>query len=462
MIRYSIFIVDDEKDLAEAVALCLAPHYDVRVFGKARDALEAMKGDPPDLVLLDIRMPVMDGIEALERIRHQSPGVLVIMVTAFEETRTVVKAMRLGAHDYVVKPIQMDLLDLVVKKALESIRLRKEVRALQERMLLESFPWFVGRSRAIQGVMQFVDAVARSQDTPVLILGESGTGKELVASAIHFRSPNYQGPMISVNCAAIPANLVESELFGYARGAFSGAAAPGKKGFIEEAEGGTLFLDEIGDLSLDAQAKLLRFLDSGDFFRVGSTRRVSVKTRIISATNKDLDRMVREGRFREDFLFRIGVLKVEVPSLKDRPEDIMPIAQHFLVEFSEKFKKPFEAISTEAEQALKSYPWKGNIRELRNVIERAVLIEEGPVPWLRDLASARDHPHAADGPASGLGGAWSIPEEGVNLSFILDGVERKYLEKALERSGGNETEAARLLGMKYSTLRYRKKKLLGD
>ena len=456
MVTYSIYIVDDEQSLARGIALSLSKDYRTMSFTTAETALQAMAKNSPDLVLLDIGLPGMNGVEALRRIKKDYPEIVVIMITAFEDIKTVISAMRLGAYDYIVKPIQMDSLEITVNNALESIRLRKEVHALQEKYLTENLPFFVGESKVIQEVMQYIENVAKSPDTPILVLGESGTGKELIASAIHFRSPNFKGPLIPVNCAAIPKDLLESELFGYERGAFSGAKSTGKKGLIEQAAGGTLFLDEIGDLDVGAQAKLLRFLESGEFYKVGGTKTVHVQTRVVSATNKDLVKMIDDGSFREDLYFRIGVVKLEVPSLNDRPEDILPIAKHFLMEFSSKFGKSFSGLTPEAERALLRFHWRGNVRELKNIIERAALIGKGPELTLLDLgiqeADRADEQKHLPGELTP-----AISQTGIDLPSLLESLERRYIEEALRITKTNETKAAELLHLKYSTFRYRRR-----
>ncbi len=452
---YSIFIVDDEKKLAEAIAKYLRAYFKTKTFFSARSAISAMEaGDVPDLVLLDIRMPEMDGLEALEKIKELFPDVMVIMTTAYEETNIVVEAMKKGAHDFIIKPVMMDLLEEVIKKALENVHLKKEIEALQEKTLQEHVPFFVGESKAIVKVMHFVKRVAQSPETPILILGESGTGKELTARAIHHHSPNFKGPFIAINCAAVPSELIESELFGYAGGAFSGAASKGKKGLIEKATNGTLFLDEIGDMSLDAQAKLLRFLDSGHFYRVGSTTKTEVRTRVVSATNKDIDGLMEQGLFREDFFYRIGVVTVEVPTLNKRRADIIPLAKIFMTEFASIFNKRFTAISPAAEKLLMNHRWRGNIRELKNVLERAVLLEAGPELQLQDLAGPPP-PQASDSK-----NAWpTIPVEGMDLSAFSETIEKHYFQEALRMAKENEAQAAKLLGVNYSTFRYRRRKL---
>jgi len=293
MIPYSIYIVDDERTIREGITMTLETEYQVKAFPTAETAIDVIKSYPPDLVLLDIGLPGMNGIEALRKIKGLYPTLLVIMITAYEDIDTVISAMKLGAYDYVVKPIHMDGLEVTIRNALETISLRKEVQILQEKYLKENLPCFIAESNAIQDVMDFIGMVAKSPDTPILIFGETGTGKELIASAIHYRSPNFKNPLVTVNCASIPRDLVESELFGYEKGAFSGASPSGKKGLIEEAANGTLFLDEVGDLSLEAQAKLLRFLEDGEYYRVGSTKKLQIHTRVVSATNKksgELDR----------------------------------------------------------------------------------------------------------------------------------------------------------------------------
>ncbi len=454
MISYSIYIVDDEQSLARGIAASLLKEYRAVPYTTAEAALAAIKADPPDLVLLDIGLPGMSGIEALEKIKKDYPDIIVIMITAYEDIDTVISAMRLGAYDYVIKPIQMDSLLITIRNALETIRLRKEIIALQDTCLKENLPFFIGKSKAIQDVMQLVGNVSKSTDTAVLIVGETGTGKELIAGAIHYRSPLFRGPLVTVNCAAIPKDLLESELFGYEKGAFSGADEAGKRGLVEAAADGTLFLDEIGDLSLEAQAKLLRFLETGDFYKVGSTKKITISTRIVSATNKDLESMMQQGLFREDLYYRISVVKIEVPRLSKRQEDILPMARQFLVEFSNKFGKTFTSISPKAEAALVNQSWSGNVRELKNIIERAILIGNGPELTPEDLGFSSvpaDEVYSAS--------ASMIPPEGVDLDGILEALERDYIEEALRLAEGNEARAAELLHMKYTTLRYRCRKI---
>ena len=455
MVAYSIYVVDDDSDMREVLSLALEPKFQVKAFSTAGSAIEVIKDDPPDLVLLDIGLPDMSGVDALREIKKLHPEALVIMVTASTDIDTAISTMKLGASDYMTKPINVDTLEVSVRNALDRIRLRKQVQALQEKYLKENIPCFVGESNAIQDVMQFVDKVAKAIDTPVLILGETGTGKELIASAIHYKSPNFNGPFLTLNCSAIPRDLIESELFGYEKGAFTGAQAAGKKGLVEQAADGTLFLDEVGDLSLEAQAKLLRFLEEGEYYRVGGTKKLRIQTRVVSATNKDLVAMIEKDLFRRDLYYRLAVIKVEVPSLNNRRDDIVPIARHFLSEFGSKHGKSFTGFSLETEGYLKNHQWQGNIRELRNLVERGILVGPGPELTPQDLGLEGGFEGVSPQSAEGDSGTPTLPDEGLDLQAL----EEHYLREALTKAGGNETKAAKLLRMSYYSFRYRRKKL---
>ena len=459
VIRYSIYIVDDDPAIRDGLALSLAGKYEVSTFPSGEDVLEGLKSNPPDLMLLDIGLPKKNGMEVLRDARELCPELLVIMITAFEDVSTTVSAMQLGAYDYIVKPLHLESIELTIGKALETIRLRKEVKILQEKHLTENVPFFIGESEVIRDVTEFITLVAKSATTPVLILGETGTGKELIARAIHFRSANFNGHLVTVNCAAIPKELIESELFGYEKGAFSGARVSGKRGRIQEAEGGTLFLDEVGDLSQEAQAKLLRFLEDGEFYRVGGTEKLYVQTRVISATNKNIDDLIQKGLFRDDLYYRLGVVRMQVPSLNERRDDILPLAKHFLVEFSRDFSRNFSRISSEAAAALTAHDWRGNVRELKNLIERGVLVGKGEELTLQDLGievpgkefrPKREGHEVAPPP---------IPPEGLDFPSVQESFEKSYFEQALRMAGGNESKAAKLLNMNHHTFRYRLKKL---
>ncbi|MGD8470354.1 MAG: sigma-54 dependent transcriptional regulator [Desulfobacterales bacterium] len=460
MTPYAIYIVDDEAVARDGLRLALKKkNYEVAAFETAEDALKAIDASPPDLVLLDIGLPGMSGVEALEIIKERHPEVLVVMITAYEDVPTVVSAMKNGAYEYVVKPVQMDALLVILRNAFETIAMRKEIQALHEKYLKENLPCFIGESNAIQDVMELVDKAARSPDTPILIQGDTGTGKELIAKAIHYKSPNFKGPMVAVNCAAMPKELIESELFGYEKGAFTGAERAGKEGLVEKAAGGTLFLDEVADLSAEAQVKLLRFLDEGEYYRVGGTRRRSVKTRIITAANRDLAALVEDGHFRRDLYHRFAVVKLEVPSLRQRRDDIVPMAKHFLLEYSQKFKKSFSAISTEAEAALKQYDWPGNVRELKNLIERGILLSDGPELTLDALGlTEKNGPRSADQPDNGHN-LPPVSAAGIDFTAIIEDIEKAYFEQALKLANGNESRAALLLNLTRDKFRYRRNKL---
>ena len=458
MTVFRLFIVDDEESIRDAAQLFFGSDHEVETFASAESALCAMASRAPDLVLLDIGLPGMSGIEALKAIRSTDPDLPVIMITAFEDIETVVAAMRHGAYDYVLKPFRMKILETRINNALEKIRLRKEVQALQETFLKEQLPCFIGKSSVIQEIMDFVGVVAKSPDTPVLILGDTGTGKELIAKTIHYKSPNHARPFVALNCAAIPGELIESELFGYEKGAFSGAGTTGKKGIIEEAAGGTLLLDEVGDMSLQAQAKLLRFLENGEYYRVGSSRKRHVQIRLVSATNRDLAQMVEKGLFRPDLFHRLAVLTVNVPTLNERPDDIVPIAEFFLVQFGKKFNKPMRGFTPEAKDALRRHRWTGNVRELKNRIERAVLLEQGPELTPAGLGALDAVRPGSPPPPVGF----SLPPiepDGVDLDQIVAAVERHYFSEAIRVSSRNASAAARRLGMNYYAFRRRREKL---
>ncbi|MCD6115866.1 sigma-54-dependent Fis family transcriptional regulator [bacterium] len=458
MITYSIYVIDDEETIREGISTVLGTEYNVKAFTNAESAFDVFKISLPDLILLDIGLPGMNGIDALRKIKEIHPEVLIIMITAYEDINSVVSAMKLGAYDYVLKPIHMDRLELSIKNALESIKLRKEIQYLQEQYIEENMPFFIGKSNIIQEVIEFIKLVAKSPDTPILILGETGTGKELIAKAIHYRSPNFKGPLITMNCASLPGELVESELFGYEKGAFTGAKASGKKGLIEEAANGTLFLDEIGDLSMAAQAKLLRFLEEGEFYRVGGTHLHTVNTRVVSATNKDIKGMIERDQFRKDLYYRIGVVTVEVPSLNERSADIVQLSNYFLERFSKKFNKQFNSISQEACEELMNHHWTGNIRELKNVIERAVLIGNGSELSVKDIGFKKTYVKKNDATKD----EYVLPPisaTGIDISDVQKSIEKYYLENALKIAKGNVSAAARLLKMNHHTFRYKLKLL---
>lgn len=460
MTPFSLFVIDDEDLARKGISLALRKQeYRVNGFADAEKALEALQDQTPDLILLDVGLPGMSGIEALQKIKQTHPDILVIMITAFEDVQTIVSAMKRGAYDYFVKPLDMNGLLITVRNALETIALKKENRLLQEKYIKQNLPQIIGESSAIQGILNKVRQVAKSNDTPVLLYGETGTGKELIAQTIHYLSPNYKGNLVSVNCAAIPKELIESELFGYEKGAFSGAEKSGKIGLVEKAAEGTLFLDEVGDMGSEAQAKLLRFLESGEYFRVGGSKSRCVKTRVVSATNKNLPALVEQGAFRSDLYFRLAVVKFEIPPLSQRPEDVLALSRFFLDLFNTKFSKSFHGFSPEAEAALIQRQWTGNVRELKNLIERAVLFGDGGILDCEGLgfsASAK-----ADTNGEAMASSTQLPAlsaEGIDLPHLIKEIEDRFFDQALALCKGNVSQAAKLLNLSRDQFRYRVQK----
>ena len=449
MYRYKILIVDDDRLLQNSLKNILSEKYDPLIAGSGEEALRLLKKNPIDLVLLDIRLPGMDGIATLQQIKSAYQDLLIIMMTAYEDIQTVITSMKMGAHDYLVKPLEIEIFELVIEKTLENLRLKKEVEELR-RFYLEKFnlDTIIGESEGIKKVMEFADKVAKGYDTTVLIEGESGVGKEVIARMIHHRSSRFDKPFVGINCRAINKELLESELFGYAKGAFTGGLQDGKKGKIEIADSGTLLLDEISELQSSAQVKLLRFLEEREFYPVGGTQKKKVDVRIIAATNKSLDLQVQAGAFREDLYYRLNVARVVIPPLLERKADIIPLTLFFMNKFNEKFGKNFRGISTEAKKMLVQYPWRGNIRELKNAVERVVLMEDGENIEPAHLAFLA-YPYHAALPHEDLG--LKIPPEGVNLEALI----KQLIIQALELSGANRTRAAKLLGISRPTLIYR-------
>jgi len=455
----NILVVDDQESIRHFISKNLEDEgYDVSCASGGKEALAAIRSHKPDLVLLDLRLPDINGLEVLRRGREEDKELCVIIMTAFGDVESAVKAMKYGAFDYVNKPINLDQLQIMVEKALESQTLKRELKHLRERRFSKDF--IRGRSPRILQVYEIVDQVAKSESTSVLIEGESGTGKELIANLIHEQSSRREKPFLEINCAAIPRELLESELFGHERGAFTDAKTQ-KQGLLEMADGGTVFLDEVGEMSLNIQVKLLRVLERMTFKRVGGTKDIQVSVRIISATNRDLEDLVRRGRFREDLYYRLKVIPIRVPPLRERREDIIPLAKHFMYEFDKAFGKNFKHISPEAERMLLDYPWPGNIRELRNLFERTVLLENGEVIEPHHLKlSAEDH--SCDGKSltariEEILSAPEFPAGGIPLEEILEELEKSLIEKAYAFANQNQSKTAQLLNMKRDRLRYRMK-----
>ncbi len=452
-----IYLVDDEENIRHSISYALGAKHQITCFDSAEQAQEMVRTSPPEVLLLDVGLPGLSGLDFLQSLDNPPP---TIILTAYDDLQTVIAAMKRGAADYLIKPIQLPELILAIDRVLETSRLRGEVRALQTQNINEDMPFIVGSSDAISHTMTIVEKAAQSQDTPILISGESGVGKELIARAIHYYSPNRRGNFVAVNCAAIPASLLESELFGYAGGAFSGANKQGRNGLVEEAAGGSLFLDEIGDMPFDLQAKLLRFIESGEFYRLGDAKKRQVSTRIISASHQDLMKMVGENSFRLDLFYRLAVILIHIPSLNERPEDVLLIAQHFLAEFSKKYQKKITGFKPEAISWLKEHHWVGNIRELRNLIERGVLLNSGGLFDLNDVGPVLNPGQYFAEKINSLTDLSELKLPADGLDFLA--LEKKLIKEAYERAKKNDRQAASLLHMSYYAFRYRRKQILPD
>ncbi len=442
-----ILIVDDEElirwSLAERLRL---DGHDILEASTAAAALDKLDAHI-DALLLDYRLPDADGISVLKKIHEIDPDLPVIMLTAHKDVEIVVDAMKAGAFEYLTKPFDLDDVALRVQRALEATRLRRELRTLHDTLARPfGVNSVIGESEPMQRVKGLVRKVAASPGSTVLITGESGTGKDLIAKVIHYSSNRAGRPFLNITCSALPETLMESELFGHERGAFTDARAQ-KRGLLEQADDGTVFLDEIGEMTPALQAKLLRFLEEKAFRRVGGSSDIHVDVRVIAATNRNLEETVRDGKFREDLYYRLNVLRLEMPPLRVRPEDVARLAQHFVETFSREFRRPVRGLSPEAEQSLRDYAWPGNVRELRNLVERAVLLSEGEVLRSPDFDMLQT-PHPGGG---ALRTAFQLPREGVNL----EEEEKSLVIQALERTGGNQTRAAALLGLHRDQIRYR-------
>ena len=454
-----ILLVDDQDSIRFFLDKTLAQEgYEAHTAKNGAEAVEMVKKVVPDLVLLDLKLPDMDGIEVLRRIKSVFPEIGVVMITAFGDIETAVEAMKEGAYDFVTKPINLDQLLMVIKKGLESKRLSREVLQLKRQMELgDGFEYVMGQSPAMKKVYDVVEQVARSDTTTVLIEGESGVGKEMIARLIHKYSNRADEAFLDINCASLPEQLLESELFGHERGAFTDAKQQ-KPGLLELANRGTLFLDEIGEMNLTIQVKLLRVLERLVFRRVGGTADIHVSVRVVSATNCDLNTEVEEGRFRPDLYYRLKVVPMTIPPLRERREDLENFAKYFINIFNKKFNKNFEEIDDEALQMMMSYRWPGNIRELKNSIERIVLLEQGSVirPEFLPFSATRAEDTSVGKKMDRILSE-PIPAEGIDLERIVAELERQIIIKASEQAGWNQSRTARLLNLKRDKLRYRMK-----
>jgi len=438
-----ILIVDDEALIRFALRERLnASGYDVLEAGLASEALEQMATVEIDLVLLDYKLPDGDGLTVLRRIKEVSPETQVIVMTAFSSVETAVEAMKLGAYHYVNKPFNLDEVEMLVEKALETSQLRREVRALRTSQGREyAFDAIIGGSPAMQSIKALLARVATSPASTVLLTGETGTGKDLAAKSIHYNSDRARRSFVNITMSALPEQLLESELFGHERGAFTDARQQ-KRGLLETADGGTVFLDEVGEMTAGLQAKLLRFLEEKTFKRVGGLADIRVDVRVIAATNRNLEQEVSNGKFREDLFYRLQVMPIPLPPLRERHGDIPLLASYYIDVFNREFKRHVRGLSPEAMAMLNHYQWPGNVREMRNAIERAMLLVEQE--WLQpgDFTTLTRSINPAE---------FKLPAEGISL----DEVERQLLTQALERSGGNQTQAGQLLGINRDQVRYR-------
>ncbi|MGH7525305.1 MAG: sigma-54-dependent transcriptional regulator [Gemmatimonadales bacterium] len=453
----TILIVDDERTLARAMKAFLAEAgYDAEVAGDAEQALGLLETLRPDVVFSDVRLPGMNGIELLRRIREYDAAIPVVIMTAYGTIEGAVEAVKLGAFDYLKKPVDLEELRLLADRARETSLLKQELSYYRRRAGREvPFTDVIGESPSIRAVLEQARQIAALHETPpVLITGETGTGKGLVARTIHASGPRSAKPFIEVNCTALPATLMEAELFGHERGAFTDAKES-KLGLFEAAEGGFLFLDEVGDVELSLQGKLLRAVEDRTVRRVGGVRDRRIDVRILAATNRDLEREAQRERFRRDLYFRLAVILLRLPPLRDRGEDVMFLARHFLTRFNAKYGREVRRIDDRARDLLLAYPWPGNVRELSHVIERAVLWSGGQTLQVEHLSLERPE---SELPSDGAGGpsqdSPSLPATGVDLEQW----ERALIEQALREAEGNQTKAAQRLGITRDTLRYRLKK----
>lgn len=473
MTQQKILLVDDERLLRWSLRRkCEAWNYSVEEAETCAQALEVIEHSRPDLALLDVRLPDGNGVDLLQQISQNTPGLPVLMITADPKVEDIKRAIRLGAFDYLTKPIDFDELQLNISNALEHSRLREQVGTLREQLRNKSE--FVAPSATMQTLLAFVRKVAQSEASAILIQGESGVGKDLVARLLHEESARRDFPFVAINCSAIPENLLEAELLGHEKGAFTDAKAM-KRGLMETAHRGTLFLDEIGEMPMLLQSKLLRLLEDQTFRRVGGVRDISVDVRIVAASNRNLAEAVRDGQFREDLYYRLMVIPIFIPPLRHRREDVLPLARHFVALYNQRFRKNIRGFSPEAEALLTGYDWPGNVREVKNAIQRAMILEDGPEirPTYLPLQAGAEGPMRldtafpdAEPPRNEAGANWrrlpngrcvpdlTIPASGTSLEEI----ERLLVERALEQCHGNQSRAARLLDISRDAMRYKMKK----
>ncbi|MCC7498748.1 MAG: sigma-54-dependent Fis family transcriptional regulator [Bryobacterales bacterium] len=449
MIRKRILVVDDDESLRWVTQAQLQQSgYVVDTAASGPQALERIRDAAPDMVITDLMMPGMSGVELLKVMKAAYPEILVILVTAFGTVETAVEAMKAGAYDYITKPVNMDELRLVVSRGLEHLALRDEVRSLRSSLNKKyGFENILGQSKSLLSVLDMASRAAQSTST-ILINGETGTGKELLAKAIHFNSRRQGGPFVTINCGAIAKDLIESELFGHVKGAFTGALA-NKRGKVELADGGTLFLDEAGELPLESQVKLLRLIQNGEIEKVGAPAATKVDVRIIAATHRNLQAMVEDGTFRQDLYYRLAVIPLQLPPLRERPDDIPELVQHFFLKAKDQQRRSELVLPPPLIPYFGAYRWPGNVRELENVLERVVVLSRGPEISLEDLPEflRRERPVADEF-------HFDLPPQGISL----EGIEKDLIVRALEKFNWNQTHAARYLDLSRKTLIYRMEK----
>jgi len=449
----NILIIDDEEVLQDILTSLIQREGHTTFSARSgEDGLAVLGREEIDLVVLDLMLPGMSGLEVLQQIRETDPDLVVVVITAYSSIEGAIDAMRQGAFHYIPKPFKNDEVLLTIRKGLEQRRLTSENRSLREQLRERfGFDSIVGKSKPMQQVFDLIRLAAPSKSN-ILILGESGTGKELVAKAIHHHSRRADGPFVTVNSGSMPSDLLESNLFGHVKGAFTGAVSS-KKGLFEVAEGGSIFFDEIGNIPLDTQAKLLRVIQEREFMRLGGVDVLKADVRVIAATNADLDAEVQAGRFREDLYYRLNVITIALPPLRKRTEDIPLLAHHFLHRYAEENGKPLSDIAPPAMELLMDHPWPGNVRELENVVERAVVLSTGPVLDVPLLPPSVRQPNAVAAPAANL------PNNGLSLKEAVSEYERQLIVKALQMSNGVQKRAAEMLHVKPTTLHEMMKRL---
>lgn len=447
-----ILVVDDEESIREFLQIMLKKEgYEISLAEDGQKAIEILQKKTFDMVISDLQMPHVTGMELLKHVKENYPDLVFMMITAFGTTENAVEAMKMGAYDYLTKPFKLDEVRLVVQNALRAQNLEVENKVLKKELIREySFQNIVGNSEKMHRIFDLIKRVSTTP-TNVLITGESGTGKEVVAKAIHYNGPLKDRPFLTINCGAIPESLMESEMFGHKKGSFTGAVAD-KMGLFEAADGGTLFLDEVGELPISIQVKLLRSIQERIIRRVGGVEDIKVDVRIIAATNRNLEEMVKEGTFRQDLFYRLNVIQIHTPALRDRREDIPLLAAFFLKKYTEKLQKPVSAISQEAMDALKKYEYPGNVRELENIIERTVALEGGAtilpesLPPFVSTASGRKLASSSE---------IEVGPEGLDIDKVLGQIEKEIIIKAIHQSGGVKKKAAKLLHLSFRSMRYR-------